>query len=218
MSMEDREKVFGVGMMKTGTSTLGRCLTIMGYRHRAYYPKLIRQIARGDFSYAWDVAERYQSFEDNPWPMIFREIDERWENARFVLTVRRDSETWFRSLMNHAKRMGPTAERKIIYGYAWPGNRAAEHIAQYEAHNREVRNHFAGRPGKLLEVCWETGSSPLDVASFLGQEFPGGREAPRVNRGASQSISPRFWLRNTAKYLLISVLRYDPFIYRGFDA
>ena len=36
-------KVFGIGLNKTGTSTLGACLTTLGYRHRSYS---LRQVQR----------------------------------------------------------------------------------------------------------------------------------------------------------------------------
>jgi hypothetical protein len=217
--MAGDEKVFGIGLMKTGTSTLGRALHALGYRHRPFYPKLIRQLYRGETSELWNVADRYESFEDYPWPLVFKEIDERYPEAKFILTVRRDSETWYRSMVDHATRMGPTAERLIIFGYGLPHRRKQEHISQYEAHNDLVREHFADRPEKLLEVCWETGSTWSDVAEFLGRtdvELP--ERTPATNASANQSVSPRFWIRNTTKYVLIGKLKIDPFRHRNFTA
>jgi hypothetical protein len=175
-------------------------------------------MSRGDFSHVWDVADRYESFDDNPWPMIYPQLDERFPTAQFILTVRRDSETWFSSLAAHARRMGPTAERQIIYGYCWPSRHKLEHIQQYESHNEGVRAHFAGRPDKLLEVCWETGSSMRQITDFLGLAVEVPAEVPRINSAADSKVSPYFWCRNVTKYLLMSRLQIDPFLYRGFDA
>lgn len=212
-----RSKVFGLGYMKTGTSSLGACLHTLGYRHFSYYPKLIRRVERGDVDALWDIADRYDSFEDHPWPGLYRELDERYPDAKFVLTVRRDSETWFRSLANHAKRRGFTVEKYMIFGHGWPRSDKAHHIDQYERHNRDVQEYFASRPNKLLTVCWETGSNWNDVAEFLGDP-PGPENTSRkVNVGADQRISPKAWLRNTTKYLLIGRLGIDPFRNRGFD-
>lgn len=215
---DQQPKVFGLGMMKTGTTTLGAIFRYLGFDHRAYYPKLIRQIYRDEYDALWDVADRYESFEDNPWPLVFEELDERYPDARFVLTTRRDTDTWYRSMAEHAKRMGPTAERKIIYGYGMPQWNEQSHRDQYERHNAAVRERFADRPGKLLEVCWETGTTAQDVADFLGRsdvDFPA---TPKSNAAANQSISPRFWLRNTVKFVLIGKLKIDPFRYRNFSA
>lgn len=208
-------KVFGVGMIKTGTSSLGTSLTNLGFKHFDYHPKLIRQVSRGEYSDVWDIVGEYDSFEDNPWPMIYEMLDERVPDARFVLTERRDSEVWFRSMEQHARRMGPTVERKIVYGHAWPSRHKREHIEQYEAHNAAVRAHFAGRSDKLLVVCWETGSTADDVADFLGiAPAAAVTGTPWSNSGRDQKVMPRFWARNLAKYALISGLRFDPFRHR----
>ena len=41
-------KVFGIGLNKTGTSTLGECLVALGYRHRSYSYELVQQLRRGE--------------------------------------------------------------------------------------------------------------------------------------------------------------------------
>ena len=212
----DRPKVFGVGLMKTGTTSLAACFYRLGYRHRSYFPKLIRQINRGEYDEVWEVVDHYDSFEDHPWPELFRELDERYPDARFILTERRDSETWFGSLAAHAKRMGPTAERWMIFGHGWPLSDKAAHVDYYESHNAAVKAHFAGRDDKLLVVCWETGTTAADVARFLGHD-PGPVEGgtPNMNRSSAGRVIPRFWLRNTVKYVLIGRLGLDPFRTRG---
>ncbi|NND03762.1 MAG: hypothetical protein HKN91_13345 [Acidimicrobiia bacterium] len=211
-------KVFGIGQMKTGTTTLGHCLSTFGFRHRSYYPKLLRQAHRGDYSNVWDVVDRYDSFEDNPWPLLYQQLDERYPDSKFVLTTRRDSETWFGSMVAHARRRGPTAEKQIIYGHGWPARHKQDFIANYEAHNESVKAHFADRPDKLLQVCWETGSTMTDLASFLGLDPELAEELPRLNSASASTTSTSGWIRNTTKYVLISKLRIDPFRYRGFDA
>ncbi len=209
-------KIFGIGMMKTGTSTLGYCFNQMGFKHRDYYPKLLRQINKGDYSLIWDVVDRYDSFEDNPWPLLYKELDERYPDSKFILTERKDSEKWFQSIAKHAKRRGPTAERKIIYGYAWPLNRKKEYIAQYEAHNQAVKAYFKDRPDKLLVVCWETGSDWQDVSEYVGFKGPE-QVIPRMNSSQGRAVNWQAWVRNLTKYCTISVLKFDPFLYRNLN-
>lgn len=215
--MTTRTKVFGIGLMKTGTTTLGSCFQSMGYRHFSYFPKLIRQNHKGEFDATWDVVDRFESFEDHPWPSHYQEIERRYPDAKFVLTVRKDSETWYGSLTNHARRMGPTAERRLIFGYGWPLNRRDEHISFYEEHNQAVIDYFEDRPEKLLVVCWEDGSTWQDVAEFLGTTVETPAKVERLNSSDSQSVSPQFWFRNTVKYLMIGRLGFDPFRNRGFE-
>ena len=165
-------KVFGIGLNKTGTTTLGLCFEELGLSHTGYELELLRQVGRGDLQAAFATADRYESFEDWPWPLIYRELAERYPEARFVLTTRKDVQTWLRSLKEHADRSGPTEARELAYGHPMPDGHEEAHLAFYERHNREVRRFFADRPDRLLEVCWELGSGWKELCEFLGKEVP----------------------------------------------
>ncbi|NOX62729.1 MAG: hypothetical protein GXP42_12405 [Chloroflexi bacterium] len=178
-------------MNKTGTTSLGLCLQQLGFRHTSFDLDLLRAYCQGDVERLFQVADAYDSFEDWPWPLAFRELDERYPQAKFILTVRKDSETWLRSLLSHAKRTGPTEARKLVYGYAMPQGHEIEHIRIYETHNAEVQRHFQDRPDKLLVVCWETGSGWPELGRFLGVETPSG-PIPHANKA---SAAWRRWLR-----------------------
>lgn len=211
-----RQKVFGIGLMKTGTSSLGACFAELGYNHRSYFPKLIRQMHRGEYDETWQVTDHYDSFEDHPWPELYEQLDERYPDAKFILTERRDAETWFASLAAHAKRRGPTAERYLLFGHGWPPSDRDGHLEHYRKHSEAVRAYFAGREDKLLVVCWETGTTAKEVAEFLGRTWESPDEQPpKLNTRAGSTTDPISWIRNTAKYLLIGRLGLDPFRWRG---
>jgi hypothetical protein len=126
----------------------------------------------GDIDGLMQWIEEYDSFEDWPWPLLYREIDNRYPGAKFLLTRRRDSDAWFRSLCRHARRTGPTEIRKHVYGYEMPHGHRDEHVRIYEDHLRSVRSYFSNRPGDLLEVCWEEGDGWAELSAFLGLEEP----------------------------------------------
>lgn len=167
-----RTKVFGIGLNKTGTTTLAQCLQHFGYRHTSSSLPLTQRAEAGDLEPVFRHAEQFDSFEDWPWPLLFRQLDERFPGSRFILTVRRSPEVWLASLRKHALLTGPTEFRRIAYGHATIEGHEAEHLARYSAHNQAVRAYFADRPGDLLEVCWETGSGWAELASFLGHPVP----------------------------------------------
>lgn len=170
--MRSATKVFGIGLNKTGTTTLGQCLQHFGYRHATSNLELTRSVARHELETVLRFAEEYDSFEDWPWPLIFRELDARFPGSKFILTVRRSPDAWLRSLQKHALLTGPTEFRQLAYGFAVPDGHEAEHLAVYERHNREVRAYFATRPGDFLEVCWEAGDGWRQLADFLGHPVP----------------------------------------------
>lgn len=178
-------KIFGIGLNKTGTTTLGVCLKHFGYHHATSNLELTRCVERGDLAAVFAFTDLHESFEDWPWPLIYRQLDERYPGSKFVLTTRRDGETWVKSLKKHALLTGPTEFRRIAYGHAMPDGHEAEHIALYERHNREVRDYFRGRPADFLEVCWETGSGWAELCAFLGKPVPN-LPVPHTNRSADK--------------------------------
>ncbi len=198
-------KVFGIGLNKTGTTTLAACLRHLGFRHALYKPVRLGQFRRGDLDCLFHTVAKYDSFADWPWPWLYREIDAAFPGARFILTVRKDRETWFRSLCNHVRRKGPSEAQELAYGCAIPHWHRDELLALYERHNREVRACFRGRPGKLLVVCWETGSDWEDIGSFLGRAAPR-IPLPHENRSVRR-INWLSWTRNIACKLHREALR-----------
>lgn len=196
-------KVFGIGLNKTGTTTLGLCLKHLGFDHATCNLEMARHVARGDLEPVFAFVERHESFEDWPWPLIYRELDERFPGSRFVLTTRKDADTWLGSLKRHAVLTGPTELREIAYGYAMPHGRETEHIGVYERHNREVRRYFRDRPADFVELCWETGSGWTELCALLNVDVP---EIPLPH--ANRSSSKRFRIAwRSARHALTKAFR-----------
>lgn len=162
-------KIIGIGLNKTGTKTLGYYLKQWGFQHKSFDLDAFNLYRAGRLEELFKIMQQYDSFEDWPWPLMIREIDLKFPEARFVLTVRRSPEIWFRSLCNMAVRMGPFNQyEQHIYGYAMPQGHRSEHLQYYEGHNQAVLEYFRERPSKLLKICWETGDHPQKIADFLG--------------------------------------------------
>ena len=96
--MSQESKVFGIGLSKTGTTSLHAALEILGYRAGTF--RHMRDLGldhwfRGDFSpnYLKDL----DAVTDLPVATWFRELDIRYPGSKFILTVRpRDS--WLQSI------------------------------------------------------------------------------------------------------------------------
>lgn len=185
-----KTKVFGIGLNKTGTSTLGACFRTLGFRHLYDVQQLTKFYFNKDFDSIYDVMEGYDSFEDWPIPLMYEELFERYgKDAKFILTMRKTPEVWVKSLSKHAKRINFEGARNIrrnIYGFEAPDGHEAEHIAFYEKHNREVVKFFEDRGAldQLLVVCWEDGHGWDELCGFFGiskpwYSFPHINKAPR---------------------------------------
>jgi hypothetical protein len=125
-------------------------------------------------------AERFESFEDWPWFEIYRELDQKFPNSKFILTLRKDTATYVRSLQGHHEREG-IRHRDFVKPHWWdevfgmePAGWDYEYSARrYEKHNRAVLEYFAGRIDKdLLVVCWETGDGWSALSRFLNKRIP----------------------------------------------
>jgi hypothetical protein len=165
-------KVFGVGLNKTGTTTLGQCFKLLGYRHAPYDRTLLYRLHEGDLEPAFAVADKFDTFEDWPWPLMFKQLDARYPDAKFVLTERSSPQKWIDSLKNHSERSGTERVREIAYGHPMPHGHEDELMAFYAAHGRAVREHFVDRPEKLLVSCWETESRWHELCTFVGKDVP----------------------------------------------
>lgn len=185
--------VFGVGLGKTGTKTLRHCLVEWGFEVGAVWEEAFGHYLTDDTDAIVAIATRHDAFEDWPWPLVFREMDEAFPNARFVLTVRRDADTWYRSLCKMAVRIGPLREYdERVYGWAMPQGHRDAFVEFYEQHNRAVRDHFAGRPDKLIEICWEAETTTDRLARFLDRAPLD--SIPHANRSDRVYDGDRRWL------------------------
>src|SRR5665213_1532883 len=143
MSSEKR-KVFGIGLNKTGTKTLGSCLIALGYRHQSYSGKALDYYLGGNTRSLLGWTDNYDSFEDWPWPLIWKALYRKYgDAAKYILTTRSSSDVWVDSLKKHSLNTHPTkAMRPLIYGYYYPHGYELQHKAFYEHHNRAVRAFF----------------------------------------------------------------------------
>jgi hypothetical protein len=182
-----RPKVFGVGIAKSGTKTIGRCFRELGYRNCSIRDDLV-PAAIGNPAAVIAATGEFDSFEDFPWFWCYESLASQYPDARFVLTRRRDDGVWRRSFHNHMRTIPP--ERIEL------GRQLAERFLPgvpiddlHQVHNERVRAFFADKPGRLLEVCWEETPSWERLCAFLGQPVPP-VPFPHENRGDYAGAPP----------------------------
>jgi hypothetical protein len=173
-------KVFGLGFHKTGTTSLETALAILGYSVVGM-KQLWDPWAAGDRAAFDALLARHDGFRDMPIPLLFRELDARFPEARFVLTLR-DPQAWMASCRAYYRgRAHPMFP--VVYGVERLAGNERHALAVLRAHEAAVRAHFADRPGKLLEVDWSRGDGWAELCGFLGEPVPD-RPFPVANPGA----------------------------------
>ena len=183
--MSKPHKVFGIGLNKTGTSSLKQALITLGYNHCTLRGQMTHKFFNNSFGQIFKTVEEFDSFEDWPWPLMYQQVFEKYgENARYILTRRKSSGAWLESLKAHTLGTNPQNNpRKKIFGFEYPHGAEAQHIAFYENHLREVRKFFANQNAShvLCEVCWDEGDGWQEICGFLNEPVPH-TLFPHVNR------------------------------------
>ncbi|HZJ11633.1 MAG TPA: sulfotransferase [Methyloceanibacter sp.] len=169
-------KVFGIGLSKTGTSSLQGALEVLGYRVSGPNRRpLLKQVRSGDLSGVFAQTARDDAFCDFPYPLIFRELHRHFgNNAKFVLTTRRTPDVWYNSVCEHARTSQLFGGQRLTYGFYRPFGRREQYIDFYEKHNEAVRAYFRDNGGDdaLIELCWDGGEGWDALCEFLGKPIP----------------------------------------------
>jgi hypothetical protein len=201
----NNSKIFGIGLSKTGTTTLGECGRILGYRCKACDRELLKDVILGNnFTGIKEEVKKNDLFQDWPWPLIYKELDLMFPESKFILTVRKNEEIWLDSLKKHSMRGHPVRPcRDLAYGYNYPYGHEKEHLEFYRRHNDNVRSFFKGRDNDFIEICWDKGHGWNELCAFLGKDILD-VPFPHENKGSDQPISKMRFLTNCVGRFLSS--------------
>jgi len=192
----NKQKIFCVGRNKTGTTSLEAALGELGFvvGHQPTAEHLAhRHYFAGNFRALMTYCRCGQVFQDVPfsWPETYKHLDWAFPESKFILTVRDDSEQWYRSITRfHAKKFGsagavPTSDELKAAGYRRKGfmyntvkvhgtsdsdpYNKAQLKAHYEQHNTQVIQYFRNRPDQLLVLNIASDDGYQRLIDFLGE-------------------------------------------------
>lgn len=180
-----QQKIFGLGLSRTGTRSLTAALQVLGY-DCSHYP--IDEDTYTELSHAqYDLTllKYYDGLTDITTAPFYREFDKLYPGSKFILTVR-DKESWLGSCARHYFNRpafkdveDPDEEvhlkmrqflRAAVYGcYNFDRERFS---AVYDRHVREVMEYFKDRPDDLLVIDIVSGEGFEKLAGFLDRPIP----------------------------------------------
>lgn len=169
-------KVFGIGLSKTGTTSLYAALHMLGYRsitwgHLARMG--IEDWMNGDFT--TDHLAEVDAASDLPIGAFFRELDARYPGSKFILTDR-PVEPWLASAakqfrQSRANRNQFDRETMIAtYGFARFNEDRFRRI--HSEHREAVLRYFGDRPSDFLYLNLFSGDGWEQLCAFLGKPVP----------------------------------------------
>jgi glycosyltransferase involved in cell wall biosynthesis len=177
-------KIFVVSLHRSATQSTGRFLREAGftvcdwlgsvggvdYQSQAIGHEIDR---RGIVQQLEPPFAQYEAFKDVPLPVLYRELEAVYPDARFI-AVRRDPADWVRSVRAHcAGRLLDPYERVQYWHYltgrpiSLAGVDDARLVEMHARHYRALAEHFAGR-GNFLLVELADPRIGARMAAFLG--------------------------------------------------
>lgn len=184
--MLQENKVFGIGFHKTATTSLSHALTALGYSVTGPNGAKDSEACKDIPKMAYEIAEQYDAFQDNPWPILYKEMDQRYPQSKFILTLR-PTDKWIQSQVRHFGTV-TSPMREWIYGVGCPKGNEDIYIARYEKHNAEVLDYFKDRPDDLLILKITEGEGFEKLCPFLNKEIPG-VAFPFINRAKDREMA-----------------------------
>jgi len=179
-------KVFGIGLSKTGTTSLNRALTMLGYDALHWTRNGQRVLGWPEFFYA-------EAATDTPCSAQFEALCHTFEDSKFIYTVR-DTTDWTQSIKEHFGMESPRKFRKLWkeeefwegnFGWRWQNSLRwiqvheglyAQHDtweAAYDAFDNRVRRFFEEKADdRLLVMNIPNGDGWDALCPFLGHEIP----------------------------------------------
>lgn len=184
-------KVFGIGLTKTGTTSIHEALMRLGIDSAHWTNPLTHELLSDADIYMFGAASDICISQE------FEKLYYLYPNARFIWT-RRPFETWQASFQRHHARFNwaRTFDEVRAY-YERPGSHFgfssaaahfqlylnADNLAEaYQAYEKRVRSFFADkRASCLLELDVTSGQGWPDLCTFLGVPVPA-LPFPRANK------------------------------------
>ena len=173
--LTSRSKVFGIGLSKTGTTSLAQALQILGYRTKDNMG--VTKYAAGDLSCLdLSMVEVFDALTDTPIPSFYRELDAKFPGSKFILTVR-DSPGWLTSCRKQftqrlAEKQTDAHRRLFVDLYGTEVFDEALFANGYERFVKGVNDYFKDRQHDLLAINVTDGEGWDKLCPFLGRPEP----------------------------------------------
>lgn len=185
--MDKRKKIFGIGLSRTATTSLTRCLKILGYKS-IHYPYSVLKIKNdGKLDIDMQKVSRFDALTDTPIAHFYKKLDKRFPGSKFILTIR-DTKDWLYSIKKHFIAIRPlkiTRKMDMLDKEIYGSSRFDEEIFKkaYEMHIQDVMKYFRHRPKDLLIMNICEGDGWEKLCNHLDRPLPEKKKVPFTNPG-----------------------------------
>jgi hypothetical protein len=171
--VESKGKIFGIGLHKTGTSSLHEALKILGFKsiHDFNEEVNIMDVMNENIQKRKKLLEgmeHYDAFFDfHKYDGTFKKLDEQYPNSKFILNTR-NLEDWLISREKHVKRN----QKNPFYKGDFLKIDKTSWKVLWENYHNEVIKYFKNRPGDFLIIDVPGGEGWKKLCPFLRVSIP----------------------------------------------
>lgn len=207
-------KIFGIGLSRTGTTSLHLALIILGKASVHYPSSAVSRWMYGNFKQ--DALSDFDACSDIPVAIYFRELDKRYPGSKFILTTR-DEQGWLDSTREWWSNTPPSSKNTIfrdmvrLAAYGSANHCDDRFLRRYREHLNQVRDYFSRTSGALLELDISERDKWGKLSEFLNVRKPGidYPHARLPHLGEFQSV-PRADLPAKRDKLMIALAKQQP--------
>jgi len=156
--MKIKNKAWGIGLGRTGTTSFCQALKILGYRNIIHNP-------------TFEDLKDLDGAADNGCTIFYKYLDYKFPNSKFVLLTR-DLGSWIESARYiHGDKPVDKSEDLIIQRrmllYETTHFERGKFTDAYHRHHEDIRRYFKNRPQDLLEMTIIEGDGWEKLCPFL---------------------------------------------------
>jgi hypothetical protein len=176
-------KVLGIGLGRTGTTSLARALQVLGYRTKHCPDFYLGD--DGQLIISPEQVRGYEALTDEPTILVYEDVDRDYPGSKFILTTR-ELESWLTSIQNNGDALREHREQfpaiPVLFEslYGTPTFDREKFVASHHRHVAAVRDYFGERPDDLLEMDISAGDGWEKLCPFLDKQVPD-RPFPKRN-------------------------------------
>ena len=188
-------KVFGIGLSRTGTKSLTMALNNIG-NNVIHYPndqKTLKELIAGNYNFS--CLQNFDGITDITIAPFYAQLDKLFPDSKFILTLR-DRKAWLKSLedswrnkpliddsSNHLIQLRIVL-RMAVYGTCVFNEERLSYV--YDLHYKNVLDYFKDRPESLLVINICDGEGWEKLCPFLGypitdEPFPSINQKKKLN-------------------------------------
>ncbi len=177
-----KTKIFGIGLQRTGTTSLYHALNQLGFKSAPHSIPLFYNIND-------PIITEYDAFMDNPIPHLFPNLDVTFPGSKFILTTR-NINRWLNSvewLFEKELPRLPKPLRKVANEIheAFYGCSTFHRDVFYEkwtSYHEQVFYHFEKKPEDLLVINFHEDHKWSKLCRFLDVPMPTSKDFPHFNK------------------------------------